>query len=520
MGRLYYYTEPLALHNIMKHDSGTLLRLFHYTCPFPKLQELPMVLPFQASEICLPFDVVYNLIDVLDPLEKSDRDLLKSLSLCCRSFIPATQKKIFYFIRLDGPRAKGPSTAASRMLMRKEHFSHLSQILDTSPHIASYIRSVMWNIFKSDHPSALESVFSRLDSVRELHFRSCNRSILEPDIDWRSFIIAHEAYSFHKMVVGLLRNPCLVHLCVWDVGNFPTEPFLRRSDQLSVKEPRQWCITVVAGEKTSGNCDGSGPQRLPRVLHYTLGTYCARWPRRFGVLSGDSRTQSDIVDVPKHPFDIGTVSNLIATVSSRQAVEQLGICLESVRELESLRVYRACSFHCLLPATLNSPLVCDSPFLGGLATNVLSTPMRTLKRLDLVFYPSLQCPFGYIGVSKELEVIAHHNVLEELTLTFHLMAKDNDTMLMFGQELSRILKTLGGNSFPCLRSLNIALFICMPLYIFGFFTEEDIDYDVFEGLKGCLDHMKGLDGIDWSLVVKAISWVENAFRYTCPQINV
>ncbi|PPQ96448.1 hypothetical protein CVT26_005119 [Gymnopilus dilepis] len=138
-----------------------------------------------ASQLALPLELVDKILGGLDPKSRSGRATLSSFSCTNRAFSILCQKRLFYHIRIVLVTTSRGSDQESTFYLEDAHTTgaKLLELLNSSPHLAAYIRSVLITAWlrpglKNDGTAKssasplfpLYSIMPKLSSLKTLHF--------------------------------------------------------------------------------------------------------------------------------------------------------------------------------------------------------------------------------------------------------------------------------------------------------------------------------------------------------------
>ena len=155
----------------------------------------------------LPLEVLERIIDDV-AADYPNSPSIKACALVCRSFLPLCRKHIFASVTLNSPVIFIRFTSSTSDLFNR--------LLSNSPHLAVYIRNLVYYVnkkeFVTERLSWLLPLFKKLVKLQKLSFSHASGR----NPDWMSS-------SARKVLLPLLQLPTLTSIRLSAFWNFPLE---------------------------------------------------------------------------------------------------------------------------------------------------------------------------------------------------------------------------------------------------------------------------------------------------------
>ncbi|KAF9478857.1 hypothetical protein BDN70DRAFT_722764 [Pholiota conissans] len=165
-----------------------------------------------SSELIIPLDIIeviiYNLAQIDDPKRTS----LWACARTCRHLLHVCRRYIFWAIELSDDDLSLP---------HKESPSGIQKLLESTPEIATYTRSMHFRISGSTHPNLenfgdLSRILNNFTLIQVLYVKS---ELEAPAMaDWN--VIPE---CLREVIVNLMKVPTLLTVSLSGISNFPVE---------------------------------------------------------------------------------------------------------------------------------------------------------------------------------------------------------------------------------------------------------------------------------------------------------
>lgn len=173
------------------------------------------------DRVCVPLDIVEHIVDWVDIEGRADNYLnrddddpanprlasLKACALAGRQFYPFVRRKIFSkisFLNLPYDHEH-----------RSRYIRSFNRLLDRTPDIASFVRSLDYGMRRSDFEDVeVQVLLRRLPMIRELHIRGISK--LDRGLTWDAI-----PPDYLSILTAIFHLPSLTVLRVTKLLNFP-----------------------------------------------------------------------------------------------------------------------------------------------------------------------------------------------------------------------------------------------------------------------------------------------------------
>ncbi|KAF8884741.1 hypothetical protein CPB84DRAFT_1788944 [Gymnopilus junonius] len=378
----------------------------------------------------LPYDITFNVAQYFDD-SAADRRSLIALGLSCKSFLPISQERLFSSITLKEESSFSDSDSDSGSDSNPDHNRtwHLAKILESSPHIRHYIRSLTYKKeTQSNEQSHSQSFDSAADIISVLPRLQELRLSFYSGFDWSSDLLFSSAQKFAKAVQDAVTKPSLLTLHLKEVSNFPISYFTNRCQELVLAENGPSSLSLSVGKPTDKPT--ASPAPVIQIRNYEVGK--ESWPRRMQHKTIDGIHFLVLGSSSVPPLDLQFLQELSVKFTAEQD-------LQEAKQIQALAPSIS-SIHVEVDRSSNFKGVPD--FLLG--------NRSTLQTLTLSF--AVRCRNDpWSSLSRALAALEDQNLpaLRKLVISTSHCSCGN----IPSSELERLDKILSDGGFPSLRSV-------------------------------------------------------------------
>lgn len=321
----------------------------------------------------VPLDIVELIMEEL--AKEEDIETLKTCSLACRHFRPICQRRIFAAISLD----------FSKRHFRKNPLApRFRRLVDRNPSIVGYVRSLDYvDLFDSKRGAP---VLRRFRHIKSFTFGFNDYDpLFPPQQDWEKMTI-----SLRTSLHFFIQANNIVELCLFNIQNLPMS-FLLHFPALLLLDMFQVAVAHAPFPITF-----PGKRVVPKIssLIVRTGSLSTVWE-----LLGEGGMESGSI------LDLTNLSELSVSSEDSNAMEIVRHILKTTENIKTV------SLSGEYPA-----LNC----LGNITSVLTSGSLRTLKTIQLSPLLETANEDPYLDLTKELEVIAGKNVLEQIILDINI----------------------------------------------------------------------------------------------------
>ena len=345
------------------------------TVPIHLLQHRNLMEPRET----LPLDILLYIIDLLACGDDGNIASLQTLSLACKFMVPLCRKHLFSSLRL-----------------RESNSKRLSDLLSKNPDIARYVKSLIYNVYKtiSDHELNVLDILKERSSLKSISLVS------EPGFNWNNL-----PESIRSSLVSLVQLPTVTFLNIHSFRGFPATGLSGCGNLIDLQfgelEFAPEVYQVISRSKIP----------TPASLFIRNKTYGLATLFR----SASPHSGGPIVDLSR-------LQKAVFNVESRGDIVQVNELIKLMTQLEYLNIITCISGEWLVLSLIHQKfwqricLVNQPVELAGLGANLAINVYRTLKILALSITVVGDDHDPLCGLSRELRCIAGNNILEELEL--------------------------------------------------------------------------------------------------------
>ncbi|KAJ3510812.1 hypothetical protein NLJ89_g4462 [Agrocybe chaxingu] len=409
----------------------------------------------------LPLEIWMVIVELHEP--KANATTLRALSRCCRALVCLCQGILFRNLYIPRIFHGWPSRRDGALARLEDAFTQ-------SPHLATYVQNMRYRIEEEDSENTtVHWILNQLtDNLADVHMEYVSETSSTPYLDWDTLDA-----RLRSSIIRVVQSPRLRSLSLSSIKNMPFSVFVSLSSDLTTVKLEGVEVKIQPDSEglESTNSDGT-PRRVDLVTSRTK----RRLPRINNLHYYCHDTGGVLASRP-FVFDLEHLQFLHVSWGNEPECAQGKELMKAASKLEGLA--------CLV----------DSPhkLIAGLANAMLdygldvSLTALTIALAHPTAMPPTPNPDEYdlfLGLIKELELLAGRNTVKKLLIHFDT-TKDTHDRLM--DSLGRFDDVITREAFPHLERFDLDIWVhCSEPYGSRDYWAECRGVSVIPGLRfGC-----------------------------------